>query len=949
MRSHAILAVFKRNVASYFSGLLGYLFIVVFVVAGSLLAFKSEFFAANQANLDQLSAWYPLLLVFIIPAITMTAWSDERKLGTDELLFTLPATDVEILLGKYFAVLAVYSTALLFSLTHAMVLAWLGDPDPWAIATTYFGYWLAGAALIGAGLFASVLTSSATVAFVLGALFCAAPVGLELIPNLPDWVRALTIGEQLRYFTLGIIPISGLLYFVSLTSFMLYLNVVLIGRRHWGTSGEHASVAIDVSAYLGLLVICGVSWIFAGGGSTSFGQMWFMIGLCVFAAATLYCIFAALLGPFPGRHYALRIVALASALISINYMAAQGAGRIDMTQESLFTLSETTERIIDDVEPEKPVVIQAYLSPSVPEEYAEVHRRLSGLLGQIDSEGGRKVDVQINYIEPSSEEAALAEQIGITPRNVQSERGGKITAEDIFLGAIIQGPYSEVVVPFFDVGTSVEYELTRSIGTVSNADRPTIGILSTDAKLTGGFDMQSFRQLPEWRIVQELKKQYKIEEILPGHTIDEEIDVLIAVLPSSLTEPEMANFLAYVRTGKPVLIFDDPLPVFGRGAGIQLAPLQPKPAAGGGMMGMQQPSEPKADGGRLTGLMNLMQAAWEKNDPSDPGPAGEDFVVFDAYNPHSEFADVVQPEMMFITPRSGTSTAFNPESDVTSGLQELMAWFSGTIRPRQGSEMEFIPLLRTGSRLSGLLDWSQITSSQAFFGLQINPNPRRVFDGDAHVIAAHIKSKENAAQPLNVIFVADVDLIGDDIFNIQERQFLGLEIDNVTFVLNAVDVLAGNTDYLSLRKRRPQLRTLEEIESQREVFQEQMNKEIQKAEDQAEEKLDAAQKQFDAAVDRIENDESLDPRTKDQLILIARRQAQDVLDEETREIEQEKARIIDDLKDETNRKVSQKEFTAWFWGVVLPPIPALLLMGIVLSIRVMNEMTGVSPDRLVKR
>src|SRR5262245_44918333 len=195
LRSHVILAVFKRNVASYFSGVLGYLFIVAFVVAGSLLAFKTEFFAANQCNLDQLSGWFPLLLVFIVPAITMTAWADERKLGTDELLFTLPATGVEILLGKYLAVLAVYSVALAFSLTHAMVLGWIGDPDQWQVATTYFGYWLAGSALISAGLFASVLTSSATVAFVLGAVICAAPVGFELIPSLPDWVRRLTIGE----------------------------------------------------------------------------------------------------------------------------------------------------------------------------------------------------------------------------------------------------------------------------------------------------------------------------------------------------------------------------------------------------------------------------------------------------------------------------------------------------------------------------------------------------------------------------------------------------------------------------------------------------------------------------------------------------------------------------------------------------------------------------------
>ena len=231
MRSHVILAVFKRNVASYFSGMLGYLFIVVFVVAGAFLAFDDQFFANNLANLDQLSSHFPLLLLFIVPAITMTAWADERKLGTDELLFTLPARDFEILLGKYLAVLAVYTVALLFSLTHAIVLAWLGNPDWGLIATTYLGYWLAGAALLSAGMFASVLTSSATVAFVLGGVICAIPVFADEIPGiegfLKNWLgitEPLSVAGHLRGFTSGKVTYSGLFYFVGLAAFFLYLN-----------------------------------------------------------------------------------------------------------------------------------------------------------------------------------------------------------------------------------------------------------------------------------------------------------------------------------------------------------------------------------------------------------------------------------------------------------------------------------------------------------------------------------------------------------------------------------------------------------------------------------------------------------------------------------------------------------------------------------------------------
>jgi ABC-2 type transport system permease protein len=888
LRSHVILAVFKRNVASYFSGVLGYLFIVAFVVAGSLLAFKTEFFAANQCNLDQLSGWFPLLLVFIVPAITMTAWADERKLGTDELLFTLPATDVEILLGKYLAVLAVYSVALLFSLTHALVLATIGDPDQWQVATTYFGYWLAGSALISAGLFASVLTSSATVAFVLGAVICAAPVGFELIPSLPDWVRRLTIGEQLREFTLGIIPLSGLVYFLSLTGFMLYLNVVMIGRRHWGGGPQGTNL---------------------------------------------------------GLQYIVRAVALAATLISVNYMARtalSSTANFDMTQEHLFTLSDTTATVLENIDKDKPVTIQAYLSPQVPDDYADTHRTLQGLLRKFDDDGGAKVNVQLNIVDPSSEEAERATQAGIAGRTVQSQQGGKITVEEIFLGALVQGPYAEVVIPFFDKGTAAEYELTRAIGTVTNSDRKTIGILSTDAKLMGGFDMRSFRQMPEWRIVQELKKQYKVEDVTPDSPITTTMDVLIAVMPSSLTEPQMENFLEYVKSGKPVLIFDDPLPSFN----IGLAPLEQKPAPGGGMMGMQQPPEPKADGGRLTRLMELLGCKWES---SSSGPPGEDFIVFDQYNPHAEYAEVWAPEIIFITPSSGNAKAFNPDHVATRGLQEVVAIFSGTITP-DTEKNEFTRLLLTGAEESGLLDWSELTEQQPFFGgLQLRRNPPHIRDQFAHAIAAEIRSKKDAADKANVIFVADADIISDNIFRLVEEQLLDIKFDNVTFVMNAVDSLAGDDNYIELRKRRAQLRTLERVEQRKKKFETQLSDKIKEAEAEAKEKLDKEQKELDAAVKKIQDDPSLDPQTKEQMTRIVQRNAQDKFDADKREIEQQKQHEIERQRNATEREVRTIEDQVWLMAVLLPPIPAVILMAIVLSVRLMNETTGVAPERMVKR
>lgn len=859
--------------------MLGYLFIIVFVVACGWYAFDARFFTANEPNLDQLSVTYPMLMLFFIPAITMSVWADERKTGTDELLFTLPATDLEILLGKYFSVLCVYSVALLFSMTHVLVLTFLGNPDWGLLAATYFGYWISGAALLSAGMLASQVTNNMTVAFVLGMVICAFLVfvgQLGRFIGLGDSLNSLGMQEQFRDLGMGILPLNGLVYFTGFTVLMLYVNLVLMSRRHWKneTSRNVASQFGVRAVCVAVVVTCATAW--AG---------------------------------YTGR-------------------------RFDMTSEKLFTLSSSTRDVLRGLESERPIEIQAFLTPQdeIPADYVETRKRLVGLLRQFDEIAGKNLEVRYVDVEQFSPAAEEAERFGIRPVRVATETGGRRGEEEVYLGAVIISSFDKVSIPFFGKGLPIEYELTRSVQTVADDVRYTVGVLQTDADLMGS---------REWRIITELKKQYNVESISAAGPIDAgSFDVLLAAMPSALTEPEMANLVAYANTGNPLLVFDDPFPLsFNTGFGVTGAPRQPKPSPGGGGMFGQgsPPPEQKADGGQASSLMKALGINWVY-----------DQVVFDVSNPHPEFA-LLPSEYVFVTRGGSNEDAFNGDSPITTGLQEMIMLYSGSIAKDPLSNCQFTPLLETGFE-SGVLQWQDFVEEGGlnFFTMQSTANPRRdpfrQIDTATHTLAAQVKN-DAGGNKVNAIYVADIDMISDFFFQERNLGNLNISFDNVTFVLNAVDSLAGDESFIELRSRRPKHRTLVRVEKQKREFLEAANRAEMEADKAADKELEDRREKLSKRVKEIEENENLDPIAKRQMLRQAQEAEQQRLNLAEAKIEQTKNDDIRKIRAKTDNQISRLESFIRLWAVWLPALPALAVGVIVFARRWVDEKTQVSSKR----
>ena len=222
MWRQAAYAVMKRNFVAYFSSPTGYVFLCLFVLLTSFADFwPHEFFTTNLANLDQLNKYLPYIMLVFIPSITMSIWAEEKRQGTDELLLTLPAKDFDIVIGKYFAAVLVFTVSLLFSQlsNYAVLIAMTGAQlDSGLMFATYLGYWWMGIAMLSIGMVASFLTHNLTVGFIFGAAFNA-PLAFfsnsDVILSDTKWISRLfewSLLQRFESFGRGLISLPSIFY-----------------------------------------------------------------------------------------------------------------------------------------------------------------------------------------------------------------------------------------------------------------------------------------------------------------------------------------------------------------------------------------------------------------------------------------------------------------------------------------------------------------------------------------------------------------------------------------------------------------------------------------------------------------------------------------------------------------------------------------------------------------
>ena len=528
-------ALYKKELSSFFSSLMGYLTIVVFLVLTGLMMwvfhFQSNVLDYGFAGIDPLFAIAPFLYLFLIPAITMRSLAEERLTGTIELLLTKPLSEFTILMAKFLAGLTMVLISLLPTLVYYVSVYLLGDPvgniDTGAVIGSYIGMLFLGGAFVAIGLFASSLSNNQIVAFIIAALLCAVCyLGFETLCSIPFIGKATLVlrqlGIQYHYESIsrGVIDTRDVIYFLSVMAiFLMATRSVMLARVKRPRLIELGAVVL-VALFLNIM-----------------GQFLF--------------------------------------------------GRIDLTAEKRYTLSKSTKVMLKEVD--EPVLFRIYLEGnSLPTEYQRLQNETREMLNQFRAYN-KNVEYEFVDVSPSSFESQAEanafyqtlSQNNIQPASVQTQTKDGVMQQVLIPAASVNYKGRETYVQLMHnqlymseeqaMNNSVqdlEYVLGNAIRNLSRSVKPKLGFLLGHGELERGavYDIQM-----------SLSENYRMENVVLENNINaltgrsrssqdstmrfyNKFDVLIVARPTQpFTDQELYLIDQYVMYGGRILWLIDPI------------------------------------------------------------------------------------------------------------------------------------------------------------------------------------------------------------------------------------------------------------------------------------------------------------------------------------------------------------------------------------------------------
>ncbi|MDG1580116.1 Gldg family protein [Pseudomonas sp. GOM6] len=524
------------------------------------------------------------------------------------------------------------------------------------------------------------------------------------------------------------------------------------------------------------------------------------------------------------------LLLIAVAFLAFNMLTSLGLGnaRLDLTEQKLYTISEGTERILGELE--EPINLYFFYSDKSARDLAVLRNyatRVEEMLKAYERAADGKIKLHIVDPEPFSEDEDKAAAFGL--QAVPASQNG----DSIYFGlAGTNAVDDKQVIPFFplDQEEFLEYQISQLVQGLAKPQKPVIGLLS-GLQINGGFDMAARQPTAPWMVMEEIRQLFKIDSLKAGvDKIPDEVSVLLLVHPKNLPQASLYAIDQFVLRGGKLLVFVDPY-----AEADNAAPMLP-----GDEMDKASDLEPlfKAWGVRMLPNKVLGDGSYALSVGMGQGQ-----------RPVRHAAWLALPQR-----------AMDQDDVVTSGLESINVATSGILEPVEGAKTQFTPLLQS-SEYAMPLDAARFAMLANPEELMADLNPT----GERYAIAARISGPAQTAFPdgiegqkdglksaenINVIAVADTDLLGDRMW-VQVQDFFGQRVpqpfaDNAGFAINALDNLSGSDALISVRSRGRFSRPFEVVEAlQREAEAQFRVKEedLQKRLAETEQKLAALQQQ----------------------------------------------------------------------------------------------------------